>query len=93
MITLNFKSYKLYINIYKIVNLIFYFTWFLLSLYFSDILATGKIPLSRSNTINESQGKEEEERCNEDGESPKEDQNKSGTPEPFEDPEDLEVKP
>ena len=62
-------------------------------MYFSDILATGKIPLSRSNTINESQGKEEEERCNEDGESPKEDQNKSGTPEPFEDPEDLEVKP
>jgi len=48
-------------------------------LYFSDILATGKIPLNRSNTSNNPNGIEEDARYNEDGETPKEDQNKSGT--------------
>ena len=61
-------------------------------MYFSDILATGKISLNRSNTSNNPNGIEEDARYNEDGETPKEDQNKSGTPEPFEDQEDLEVK-
>ncbi|XP_023337096.1 nucleoprotein TPR isoform X6 [Eurytemora carolleeae] len=45
----------------------------------SDILATGKIPLNRSNTSNNPNGIEEDARYNEDGETPKEDQNKSGT--------------